>query len=130
EHGYVHMLSALGQMRQGDAEGARAGFEQVISLADRFDDRDLSALGLLGLGQALIELHRTTEGTTRLDEAMIAVATGEVSPMAAGMVYCAVILACQRIFDLRRCREWTQALNDWCATQPDLVPFRGECLVH
>lgn len=130
ERGYVRMLSALGQMRQGDAEGACAGFEQVISLADRFDDRDLSAFGLLGLGQALIELQRTTEGTTRLDEAMIAVATGEVSPMAAGMVYCAVILACQRIFDLRRCREWTQALNEWCATQPDLVPYRGECLVH
>lgn len=130
EHVYVRMLSALAQMRQGDAQGACAGFEQVIALADRFDDRDLSAFGLLGLGQALIELRLTAEGMTRLDEAMIAVATGEVSPMAAGMVYCAVILACQRVFDLRRCREWTQALNEWCATQPDLVPYRGECLVH
>jgi DNA-binding CsgD family transcriptional regulator len=130
ERGYVDLLSALKRMMQGDADGARTGFEQAIALADRFGDRDLSAFGLLGRGQALIQLRRTAEGVTQLDEAMIAVATGEVSPMAAGMVYCAVILTCQRIFDLQRCREWTQALNEWCAAQPDLVPYRGECLVH
>lgn len=130
EQGYVALLAGLRQMRQGDAEGGRANFERMISLADRFEDADLMAFGLLGRGQALIQLQRVAEGVPQLDEAMITVGAGEVSPMVAGLVYCAVILTCQRIFDMRRCKEWTQALNEWCAAQPDLVPYRGECIVH
>ena len=87
-------------------------------------------MGLLAQGQATLALGQTKRAMKYLDEAMVAVTTGEVSPILAGIVYCAVIEACMDVFDLALAAEWTEALQAWCASQPDLVPYRGQCLVH
>ena len=61
---------------------------------------------------------------------MVAITSGEVAPMMIGDVYCSMIEACHEMVDMRRAQEWTVALPAWCADQPDMVPYRGQCLVH
>jgi DNA-binding CsgD family transcriptional regulator len=130
EQGYLIVLSALKAVGEGDVESARQRFGDAAAIGERFGDRDLVSLARQGQGRALIRLGQTTAGVALLDEVMVAVTQGELSPIITGTIYCSVVDACFDMFDLRRAHEWTEALDGWCASQPDLVPYRGSCRVH
>lgn len=130
EQGYVLFPIGFQRLHGGDVDGAYETFGQVAEIAERFVDPDLETLARHAQGRALLRGGRTREGTRLLDEAMVAVVAGETSPIVTGTVYCSVIEACREVFDVRRAQEWTEALSAWCAAQPDLVPFRGQCMVH
>src|SRR6188474_230077 len=128
--GYLLIPIAIKCIVQGDAAAAHATFSQAADIARRFADRDLASVACHGCGRALIRLGRIAEGVALLDEAMASVIAGEVTPLVAGDVYCGVLEGCRETFDLRRAYEWTASLAQWCATQPDLVRYRGQCLLY
>jgi DNA-binding NarL/FixJ family response regulator len=130
ERGYVLVPVALRWMAEGDVAAAYATFQEAGTIGSRFGDPDLLALSMMGRGQSLIQLREVSEGLEQLDEAMVAVTTGEVSPTVAGRVYCAVIDTCLELFELGRAQDWTDALTRWCESQSGLVQFAGVCLLH
>lgn len=130
EIGYVKFYAGMGRLETGDVVGADETLSEAAVIAERFGDDDLVAFTRMASGQTAMWLGSQAEGLALLDEAMVSVTAGEVSAVAAGIVYCALIIACHYVFDLRRASEWTEALSNWCAAQPDLVPYRGNCQVH
>ena len=130
ENGYLCIAEAYRLFHSKDAAAAHAMFAQACGFGERFADKDLHTLALQGQGRALIRQGEIARGVALLDEAMVAVTTGELSPLNAGGVYCSVLDACSEIFDLRRAHEWTQALERWCDAQPDMAMYRGHCMVR
>ena len=130
ECGLLLVMSARMNAMRGDARSAEAAARRAVEIGDRFDDPEVKTFGRLCLGQVRVAMGDAVAAATLFDEAMVSATVDEMSPIAVCVVYCAVIDACQHIFDVERAREWTAAFSQWCSTQPDLVPFRGQCLVH
>lgn len=130
EHGHLRYAGGLKAIFSGDGESAHSGFTTAVEIGDRFGDVEISTLARIGVGRCLIYMGEVGAGVALLDEAMVSVGAEEVSPIAVGDAYCTVIEGCHELFDVRRTHEWTSALSRWCDSQPDLVMYRGHCLVH
>ena len=130
ERGYLLLPVAEQHLRAGDSQAGYADASRAAEIADHCGDADLLACARHLQGRALIHQGEMARGLAFLDETMVAVASGNLSPMVTGLMYCSVIDACQQIYAISRAHEWTTALAQWCDEQPEMVAFTGTCLVH
>ena len=130
ELGLLGYVESLRRVVGGDADGAAVGFESAAVIGDRFGNAELAALARVGQGRCLIKRGEVLAGMALLDEAMSMVSAAEISPTVLGDLYCTVIEGCHDVFDVPRAREWTDAFARWCAAQPEIVVYQGQCLVH
>jgi ATP/maltotriose-dependent transcriptional regulator MalT len=128
--GMLLIPAAIAAVSSGDAETARHVGDQIISIATAVHEPDLLAFGRLTTAQAALVAGDIARSMRLFDEVMVSVTMGDVSPIPSGIIYCAVVEGCVEACDLRRAAEWTEALRRWCDDQPDLVPYRGQCMVH
>jgi hypothetical protein len=105
ERGYICIAEAMQLMDSGDGATAHARFTQAAGYAERFQEPSLGAFAGIGRGHALLRLDRSGEGLSMIDEAMVSVTAGEVTPTMAGTIYCASNIACHEIQELRRRRS-------------------------
>jgi DNA-binding CsgD family transcriptional regulator len=130
ERGYTLIPLAISTFEEGDVDSSLPLFAEIGEFGERFADATLVAISQLGRGHALIRREAREEGLRLLDEMMVSVTAGDVSPMFTGMCYCAVIEIYHELFDLNRAQEWTNALSRMYEAEPDLAAYHGDCLVH
>ncbi|HEX8967841.1 MAG TPA: LuxR C-terminal-related transcriptional regulator [Chloroflexota bacterium] len=130
ESGWLLLPRARQKLEQGDQAAARLLFEHACVIGQRFGDRDLVAMGSMGVGRCRVYGGEIRDGLAYLDEVMTSIEARQVTANIAGIVYCAVIETCQDVLDVRRAQEWTTSMTRWCASQPELVPYQGVCEVH
>jgi DNA-binding NarL/FixJ family response regulator len=130
ERGYLLIPVALEHKLAGDHAATAAASAEAAAIGERFGDSDLVALTRQEEGHALVRLGRTREGLRLIDEVMVSVTAGELSPIVTGLIYCNTIAFCQSVYQVRRARDWTAALTCWCEEQPEMVAHSGVCLVH
>lgn len=130
ERGFLLIPQGIHQASSGDVAAAEATASEIERVGRQFREADLITMGLHMRGRVMLARNSVPEGLALMDEALVGVSAGEVSPVFAGIAYCSTIEACQEISDFDRARQWTRALTRWCDDQPDLVPYTGQCALH
>ncbi len=130
ERGYLLLPTVEQRLDFGDYEAAYAAAADAAAIGERCGDADLVACARHQQGRIRLQQGQVEAGLAHLDETMVAVISGELSPLVTGLMYCSVIATCQQVYAFDRTREWTVALTQWCEGQPDMVAFAGVCQVH
>ena len=130
ERGYLLLPVVEQRLEAGDFEAAYAAAAAAAAIGEGCADTDLIACARHQQGRIRLRQGQVETGLALLDETMIAVTAGHLSPLVTGLMYCSVIDACQQVYAMDSSREWTAALAHWCEAQPDMVAFAGVCQVH
>jgi DNA-binding CsgD family transcriptional regulator len=104
ERGWVELACVL---TTSDPAVRDAHITAALDIADRHVDTNLHFDATAYAGVALVERGDIAEGMSKIDEASVAVRSGEVrSATASGEILCKMLLACELVLDVRRAEQW------------------------
>lgn len=90
-----------------DLQVAKATIEQGAAIAKSFGDHDCELLAQSYLGLVLVSMGEIRGGLKLLDEALALCSAGECEELwIVGLIYCAMLAACERVSDFARAEQW------------------------
>ena len=122
------MARTYERMPIGDLQRARQGSERAIEVGSRCDAA-ACALGRVAEARLRILDGDITEGLALLEEVGVAAVSGDLDPLATGLVYCELVCALQGLAQYDVAEEWTEAMERWCKTNAT-GSLNGRCRVH
>ncbi|MGY1602307.1 LuxR C-terminal-related transcriptional regulator [Geodermatophilus sp. SYSU D00815] len=127
EAGWVALDAA---MFDPDRTRKEACLREALAAARRAGDADLECAALAYLGASMVHGDRIEAGMALLDEALAAVAGGEVDDFfVLEEIFCQLFSACEHACDIRRADEWI-AVGEAIAARRNLPAVSGFCRTH
>jgi DNA-binding CsgD family transcriptional regulator len=104
--------------------------DAATEIATRYGDRDLVLDAMSQRGLHLVAAGHVDAGMALLDEALAAVAAGEVRDLVSvGAMYCKMLHACELTCDVRRAEDWL-VLADRFVERSNRIPISAICRTH
>jgi hypothetical protein len=113
-----------------DAAARDRHLTNAVEIAQRHGDTDIVFDAMSQRGLHLVATNEVDAGMALLDEALAAVAAGEVRDVVSvGAMYCKMLHACELTSDIRRATDWL-ALADRFVQRTNRVPISAICRTH
>jgi class 3 adenylate cyclase len=129
EHARLALVRGIVARDMGEPERAKEELARAREVAARHGDRSVETMALVYQGSLEVLTGDVEKGLAILDEATATATSGELEPLATGVIYCVTIDSCQALGDCGRASEWTDVANRWC-DRLDVTGFPGACRVH
>jgi len=127
-HAWLAVVRNYERMLSGDLQGAREWARRAIEVGSKFD-LAACAIGRVAEARSLILDGDVRRGLALLDEAAVAVVSGDLDPLSTGVVYCELVCALQGLAQYDLAEEWTNAMERWSQTNA-IGSLHGRCRVH
>jgi tetratricopeptide (TPR) repeat protein len=127
-HAWLAVVRGYERLLSGDVGAASEWARQAVDIGTRFDPA-AAAIGQVAEARCLILGGKVREGLKALDEAGVAMLTGEIDPLSTGVVYCEVVCALQALAQYDLAEQWTRAMERWARVSA-IGSLHGRCRVH
>jgi tetratricopeptide (TPR) repeat protein len=129
EHGFLEWAATMFAIATGRHEEARESAQRAFDIGQRFGVADLQAMGLTFGGYVRVRQGEVAQGMPMIDEGMTWAVSGQVSPLAAQLVFCRTVGTCYELGDYRRAAEWMDAIAE-CFIRTGIDSLPGDCETH
>ena len=127
-HAWFAVVRTYERMLTGDLPDARQWARRAVEVGSTCDPA-ACALGRVAEARLLILDGDVEPGLALLDEAGVAIVSGDLDPLSTGVVYCELVCALQGLAQYDVAEQWTEAMERWCETNA-IGSLRGRCRVH
>src|SRR5215204_807791 len=127
ERGWVALTEGMFNASRSQKEKE---FLTAVGIGRQTGDADLTFATLSYLGASLVHDDRVEEGMAMLDEALAAVAGGEVEEfVVVEEIFCQMFSACEHAHDVRRAEQWIR-VGESIAERRKLPAVSAYCRTH
>lgn len=125
---WLAVVYAYERMLTGDLPGAQRWARHAIDVGSTCDTAAF-AIGRVAEARLLILDGDVQHGLALLDQAGVAIVSGDLDPLSTGVVYCELVCALQGLAQYDIAEQWTEAMERWCETNA-IGSLHGRCRVH